>query len=86
MQILMKPVDMVAWFTREGIPHPVRYKIEDNEETQIVKIEHIVFRSEEKLAGNKMLLFRCQGIINNTLKEFELKYELQTCKWFLWKM
>lgn len=86
MKIVMQPIDIVAWFTRDGIPHPVRYRVGNDEDSQVVKIDHIAFRSEEKVAGNRMFIFRCQGMINNNLKEFELKYELQTCKWMLWKM
>jgi hypothetical protein len=42
--------------------------------------------TEEKLAGNKMLIFRCQSEIERELKPYEIKYELGTCKWYLWKM
>ena len=83
----MQPLDMVAWFTKEGIPHPVRFKIEvSNSVPAVIKVDHILFRTEEKLAGNRMIIFRCQGIINDTLKIFEIKYELNTCKWFLFKV
>lgn len=42
--------------------------------------------TEEKLAGNKMLLFRCKREIDGELKPFEIKFELGTFKWYLWKM
>ena len=77
---------MIAWFTEEGIPHPVRFKIGKDESSQVIKIKNVRYRSEEKFAGNKMLIFRCQGVVNDALREFELKYELETCKWFLFKI
>ena len=82
MKILMKPIDMIAWFTKEGIPKPIRYKFDD----QVIKVQQVTSKSEEKLAGNRMIIFRCQSEINGELRLFELKYELQTCKWFLFKM
>lgn len=82
MKILMKPIDMIAWFTKEGIPKPIRYKLDD----QVIKVQQVTSKSEEKLAGNRMIIFRCQSEINGELRLFELKYELQTCKWFLFKM
>jgi len=82
MKILMKPIEMIAWFSKDGVPNPVRYKLDN----QVIKVEQVILRSEEKLAGNRMIIFRCQSEINGELRLFELKYELQTCKWFLFKM
>lgn len=42
--------------------------------------------TEEKFAGNRMLCFRCQSEIKEELRPFEIKFELGTCKWFLYKM
>ena len=84
----MQPIEMIAWFTLEGIPNPIRYKMamaSDNGSNVVVKVDRVVTRTEEKLAGNRMFIFRCQSEINGLLKLFELKYELSTCKWYLYK-
>ncbi|MDP4127607.1 MAG: hypothetical protein Q8912_11765 [Bacillota bacterium] len=87
MRILMQPIEMIAWFTREGIPNPIRYRLTSgNDSHVVVKVDHVVTRSEEKLAGNRMLIFRCQSEINGLIKQYELKYELNTCKWYLHKL
>ena len=86
MKILMQPIEMIAWFTREGVPHPIKYRLRQNEENITVRVDRVMIRSEEKLAGNRMLLYRCQSVINGIEKVYELKYELGTCKWFLYKM
>jgi hypothetical protein len=87
MKILAKDVDMVCWFEKTGRPHPVRFKISNEDESEtVIKIDKIFTIEKEKLAGNEMLLFKCQSVINNQQKLFELKYELRTCKWILWKM
>lgn len=82
MKILMKPIEMIAWFTKEGVLNPIRYKIDD----KVIRIDQVTSKSEEKLAGNRMIIYRCQSEINGELRPFELKFELQTCKWFLFKM
>ena len=83
----MKPIEMIAWFTKDGYPIPLRYRLADEDEKNIViKVNKILFKEEEKIAGNRMILYRCESIINNTIKIFELKYEIATCKWFLFKM
>ncbi|KLU67829.1 hypothetical protein DEAC_c02360 [Desulfosporosinus acididurans] len=82
MKIYATPISVLAWFELNGRPQPIRMKLDDKE----VKIEQVISMEEEKIAGNWMLLFKCQSEINRELKRFELKYELNTCKWLLWKM
>ncbi|WP_434510107.1 hypothetical protein [Desulfitobacterium sp. AusDCA] len=86
MKILMKPIEMVARFSQDGIPHPVKYKVTFEDKPIVIQIDKILFKTEEKLAGNRMIIFRCQSEINGILKLYELKYEIQTMKWILWKM
>jgi len=82
MKVIMKPIEMIAWFTKDGAPKPIRYKVDD----VVVKVQQVISKSEEKLAGNRMIVFRCQSEINGVLRPFELKYEVGTCKWYLFKM
>ena len=87
MKILMQPIEMIAWFTLEGTPNPIRYKITSTDSSNVVvKVDRVVTRSEEKLAGNRMIIFRCQSRINGLSRQYELKYELNTCKWYLHKI
>jgi len=82
MKILSTPITVLAHFDNDGTPHPLRLKLAD----KAVKIEQVVSATEEKLAGNKMLCFRCQSEFDGELRLFEIKFEVGTCKWFLWKM
>lgn len=87
MKVLMKPIEMIAWFTEDGVPNPLRYRIQgENQENVTVSIEKIILRQEEKLAGNRMFIYRCQSTFDGIERIFELKYELSTCKWFLYKL
>jgi hypothetical protein len=87
MKVLARPIEMVCWFEKSGMPHPVRFKVtKDDESNAVIKIDRIISVDKERLAGNEMMVFKCQSVINNTSKIFELKYELGTCKWMLFKM
>lgn len=87
MKVVAKPIEMVAWFTEDGVPNPVRFRIKsDDRLMSVIKIDRVVFREKEKLAGNSMIVFRCQSIINNMDRTYELKYEVNTCKWMLYKI
>lgn len=82
----MQPIEMVARFSQDGTPRPVKYQATFEGKPVVICIDQILLKTEEKIAGNRMLVFRCQSLINGLLKIFELKYELNTCRWFLYKM
>lgn len=87
MKVLMKPIEMIAWFTEQGVPNPVKYRTTLDDETKVsIKVDRIITRDEEKLAGNRMLIYRCQSMICGIERLYELKYEINSCKWFLYKM
>ena len=81
MKMIMAPVEMIAKF-KDGNPTPVRFKYEG----KVIDVEQIVSVSKEILAGNPMKIYSCQSEIDGKLRRYELKFELQTCKWFLYKM
>ena len=53
---------------------------------KVIKVERILAREIEKLCGNDMEKFTCTSTINNVEKIFEIKYELKTHKWILFKI
>lgn len=88
MKILMRPIDVIALFSSTGKLTPIRFRVpaKDNEEATTISVNQIQVIQEEKLAGNRMTIFRCQSVINGTERIYELKHESDTCKWFLYKM
>ncbi len=87
MKIIAKPIEVVSWTDALGNINPVRFKItKEDESNSVVKIDKVICVDKEKLAGNHMLVFKCQSIINGTEKPYEIKYELSTCRWILFKI
>ncbi|NLY18203.1 MAG: hypothetical protein GX045_04480 [Clostridiaceae bacterium] len=87
MKVIMRSVDMICCTSKEGVITPIKFRITDeNKEYKIIRIDKILSRDEEKLAGNRMLVFKVQSVINNCEWLFEMKYEFSTCKWFLYKI
>ena len=82
MKVLMSPIEMIAWFDLPGTLRPIRFR----HDGIVVKVGQIVKVTEEKLAGNRTRVYECQSEIDGMMKRFELKYEMSTCKWFLWKI
>ena len=87
MKIVARSIEMVAWFSKDGIPHPVRFRISNEDETvSVIKVDKVILREKEKIAGNNMLVFRCQSSIYGQEKIYEIKYDITTCKWILFKI
>lgn len=87
MKVVAKPVDIVVWTDKSGKINPVRLRITaEGEAETVIKIDRIITCDLERINGNKMYLYKCQSCINGVERTFELKYELATCKWILWKI
>lgn len=87
MKLLRKSVEVIALFDFDGNSKPMKFRlINEEEENTVIKIDKIVKREIDKFAGNKMLKYTCESCINGEVKLFELRYEMDTCKWYLYKM
>lgn len=82
MKVIMAPVEMVARFDIHGNPEPARFAYGG----KVIDVEQILEVREEKLAGNRMKIYSCQSDIDGKLTRYDIKFELQTMKWFLYKM
>ncbi len=86
MKVVCKPIEMIAWFEKDGKVHPIKFRLKEDDQNQVIPIERIRCVKLEKLAGNQMYVFECESHFNNILKIFEIKYEMDTCKWMLFKI
>ena len=78
---------MISISSCEGVITPIKFRwFEDGQEPKIIRIDRILDRKTEKLAGNLMLVFTVQSIINGVERIFEMKYEASTYKWYLYKL
>jgi len=79
MKVINEPIDMIAIFEEKGgkvIPFKFKYK------DKAIKVQKVTKVYEEKLAGNKRIVFVC---IHNERDIYEIKYEVDSLKWFLFK-
>lgn len=87
MKVLALPIEMVSYTDNKGAIRPVRFRMQvDDEPMLVIKIDKVIVKESEKLAGNMMLVYKCQSLIDDTVKLFEIKYEVATCKWMLYKI
>lgn len=77
--MLARPVEVIAHFDKERIIHPIKIKLEEDDETNVIKVTRVVKRDYEKLAGNHMWKLTCVSLI----KGMEKQYVLMDCKWII---
>lgn len=87
MRIIAKPIEVVSYTNNKGDIRPLRFRLQMEDETiKVIKVDKVIVKETEKLAGNIMLVFKCQSLIDDVLKLFEIKYDLKTCRWMLYKI
>ena len=87
MKVYMKNIEVIAWFKYNEHPVPIKFRLENKEgENIVISINRIIFSGEEKLAGNRMIVYRCSSVISNIERVYELKYEVDSCNWYLYKL
>lgn len=79
MKILNEPIDMIAIFKSDlGEIRPFKFKYND----KAIKVQKISKIYEEKFAGNRRIVFVC---VHNEKDVYEIKYEVDSLKWYLFK-
>ncbi len=79
MKILNEPIKVMAVFNTDGKIEPLKFMHED----KVVKIEKIMKVYEENIVGNTRIVFVC---LHNGKDIYELKYELSSKTWYLFKI
>ena len=84
----MRDIEVIAWFDLEGNITPLKFKLpSDGEAGNItVEIDQVINKTKDGFAGNTMIVFECQSMIKDTLKRYQIKYEVEKQKWFLHKI
>lgn len=83
MKILNEPIKVMAIFhpdkkVESGKIEPIKFRLDD----KVVRIQKINKIYEEKIVGNKRIVFVCQQPDGNI---YEIKYEIDSKEWYLFK-
>lgn len=83
MKIINEPIKVMAIFhpdkkLESGKIQLIKFRFED----KVVRVQKVVKVYEENIVGNKRIVFVCQHPNGNL---YELKYELDSKDWYLFK-
>ncbi len=87
MKTLAKPIEMISWTEESGRIHPLRFKIESPDGSRhVIKVSNIYNSELNRIAGNKVYKFTCEIKMNGYNKICELRYDVDSCRWSLFKL
>lgn len=86
MKLINKPCECVTLTSPEGMIRPLRIRIEENDEQQVIVIDRIL-KTEEIINGrDKTIKYYCEVIVNERKQIIELMYELKNTRWILYRI
>ena len=88
MTLLNKPIEVAAYLDSAGIIKPVRFKnVNEDGSTTLFRIQRSIRRDKEKLGeGTYIYTFTCEVIVDEKTVLCDLKYNVQTKEWVLFRM
>lgn len=85
LKAVAKPIQVIAYFNKDGSINPIRFKLEEDG-GKVIKIERVLKAEQERLAGNIMKKFTCSSIIGGVEKLYEIRYDSKSYKWVFFKI
>lgn len=86
MKLVNKNIDMISWTSKDGSVTPVRFRLEENGEAIVIKVDHIIQTEKNKFGGSLTLCFLCSSVISGIEKLYELTCNCDNQKWLLRKI
>lgn len=87
MRMIQKNIDVVCTFFAGEPPVPHRFRVKDkNEELHVYRISQVLDTVREKVLGDDIWTYKCQGVIGNQERIFVIQYNLHHARWQLVKI
>ena len=86
MNIVDKSVQVVTKTDSAGIIKPLCFFITGDESREVIDVERLVRRDKEKIGGDYTYTFTCEIIKDNMKMLCDLRLNLSTNEWILYRM
>lgn len=86
MRVVAKNIDVIASFVEEKQPLPIKFRFKESDTNKVINVDKVICVEKERLAGIEAYVYRCQSVIGEYEKIYELKYNINECRWLLYKI
>lgn len=86
MDYIRKEIEMISYCPTKGYPQPIRFKIDDEDQSKmVVTIDQILHVEEKKEFESLLILYDCRGVVKNRSWLFQLAYNTKKYRWLLYR-
>lgn len=83
MKVVAKEIECIVVFDKGDLPKPIRFRYRDSKEKEhVIHIHKVQEVEKTRKAGIDALVYTCC----TDEKVYELKFELHTCQWVLFRV
>ena len=87
MRTIQRNIDVIATFRTGEPPEPHRFRVRDRyDNIHEMKIGRILRIDREKVLGDDIWTYRCQGMVGNLERIYEIQYNIPHARWQLVKI
>ncbi|PKK40291.1 hypothetical protein ABB02_00400 [Clostridiaceae bacterium JG1575] len=87
MDLLLKPIEVVASFSKDGVLFPLRIRlIGEDGAYHTIFIRGVEARTRSQQGLSFVDSYRCQGEVQGALRFLELRHRLDTGSWILQRL
>lgn len=84
MRKLNKDIDVLATFRTGEPPEPHKFRVNDRYgNVHVIKIGQILDITEQKNLGYDLWNYKCQGRVGNSIRAYDIQYNVQKAQWKL---
>lgn len=87
MRTVMKPIDMIAYHNKQGIPYPVRFKYTEDDDSVVVSIKGVmILEDKRKTYKDGHIVYRVKSVVDDIERVYDILFEQMNLKWYLYKV
>lgn len=86
MKVINKTCECVTLTSPEGRTRPLRIRLEENDEQQVVVIDRVLKIEDIMNGKDKTIKYYCEVVVNERNQVIELLYDLKNTKWILYRI
>ncbi|MDR5659009.1 hypothetical protein RH915_05865 [Serpentinicella sp. ANB-PHB4] len=79
----MVEIEVVSLCDLEGHTKPLRFRVIENKESKIIKVDKVLFVDINKYLSFSPQVYKCESVIRDQRKVYELLYFKDENKWKL---
>ncbi len=86
MRVIAKPVEMVYRTDVKGNMRPIRFRYKEGDSSSVIPVDTVQNIEYSKKGVESTRTYTCSSLIDDRQVDYELRFNLQSCCWMLFRM